>query len=121
MKGYEIIYILDPNTGEEARTQMLERVKSIVSTHGGQVLHDTSWGRRKLAYRMKKRDYGVYQVLYTDHAPAAVKEVETQFRFAESIIKWQSVAVADVEQEFTAFEKLRSEGSLAKQIGDRGR
>ena len=121
MKGYEIIYILDPNTGEEARTQFNERVKGIISGNGGQVLHETSWGRRKLAYRMKKRDYGIYEVLYTSHAPGALKEMETQLRFSENIIKWQSVAVPDVDAEFTAFEKLRSEGSLAKQIGDRGR
>ena len=121
MKGYEIIFILDPNSSEEARKQLTERVKSIVSTNGGQVLHEASWGRRKLAYRVKKRDFGLYQVLYTDHAPAALKEVETQFRFNEDVIKWHSVAVADVEKEFAAFEKLKSEGSLAKQIGDRGR
>jgi small subunit ribosomal protein S6 len=121
MKGYEIIFILDPNTGEEGRTQLLERVKSIIAANGGEVLHESSWGRRRLAYRVKKRDYGLYQLLYTSHAPAALKEVETQFRFHEAVLKWQSVAVGDVEKEFSAFEQLKSEGSLAKQIGDRGR
>jgi small subunit ribosomal protein S6 len=121
MKGYEIIFILDPNTGDEAQTQMLDRVKSIVSSHGGNVVHQLPWGRRKLAYAVKKRDFGIYHVLYVDHAPAAVKEVETQFRFSEDVIKWQSVAVEDVQAEIAAFDKLRNEGSLAKQIGDRGR
>lgn len=121
MKGYEIIFILDPNTGDEARTQVMERVKSIVSANGGNIVHELSWGRRKLAYRVKKRDYGMYQVLYLDRAPAALKELESQFRFSEDIIKWQSVAVEDVNAEVAAFEKLRTEGSLAKQIGDRGR
>lgn len=121
MKGYELIFILDPNTGDEAKTAVMDRVKSIVSSNGGNIVHEMSWGRRKLAYRVKKREFGIYQVLYTDHAPAAVKEVETQFRFSEDVIKWQTVAVEDVNAEIAAFDKLRNEGSLAKQIGDRGR
>jgi small subunit ribosomal protein S6 len=121
MKGYEIIFILDPNTGDETRTQVMDRVKSILATHGGKIVHEIAWGRRKLAYRVRKREYGIYEVIYVDHVPAALKELETQFRFSEDIIKWQSVSVDDVDAELAAFDKLRNEGSLAKQIGDRGR
>ena len=74
-----------------------------------------------MAYKVRKREFGIYHFLYTDRAPAAVQQVESQFRYNEDVIKWLTMAVEDVDAEVTAFQKLRDEGSLAKQISDRGR
>ena len=121
MKGYEIVFIMDPKLGEDGQKEIVDKAKSAYAESGGQISHETGWGRRKLAYPVKKREYGIYHVLYGDRSPEAVKAVEAQFRFNDDVIKWQTIAVEDVEQEHAAFEKLRTEGSLSKQIADRGR
>jgi len=121
MKGYEIVFILDPNTSEDGQKQLLEKVKTVISGNGGEVLHEASWGRRKLAYPVGKREFGIYHLLYTNHAPKALKEAESQFRFSEDVLKWLSLSVPDVQKEFADFERLRSEGSMSRQIADRGR
>jgi small subunit ribosomal protein S6 len=121
MKGYEIVFILDPNTSEDGQKQILDKVKTVLAGNGGEVLHEASWGRRKLAYPVSKREYGIYHLLFTNHAPAALKEAESQFRFSEDVLKWMSVSVEDVDKEFTDFERLKAEGSLSRQIADRGR
>jgi small subunit ribosomal protein S6 len=121
MKGYEIIFILDPNTSDDGQKQILDKVKTTISGHGGEVVHEATWGRRKLAYPVGKREYGIYHLLYTNRTPSALKEAESQFRFSEDVLKWLSVAVEDVQKEFTDFERLKSEGSMARQIADRGR
>jgi small subunit ribosomal protein S6 len=119
MQGYESIVILDPNLTEEQQTQLLDKFKGIVEGQGGKVVQQARWGRRRLAYEVKKRDYGIYHLFYLDHAPKALKALEHQFRFEENVLKWISVKVEDVESEHAAFEKLRTQGSAAQSLSER--
>ena len=64
MKGYEIVFIMDPNLGEDGQKEIIDKAKSAYAESGGQISHETGWGRRKLAYPVKKREYGIYHVLY---------------------------------------------------------
>lgn len=116
MQGYESILILDPETSDEAQTELIDKYKSLVGNNGGQVLHHTVWGRRKLAYEVKKREYGVYHVLYLDHAPDALRALEQSFRIDDNVLKWMSVSVDDVDQERENFDKLRTDGSIAQTL-----
>ncbi len=121
MKGYEIVFIVDPNVTDEGQQELLAKAKDLYTGAGGEVVHESNWGRRKLAYRVKKLDYGIFHLLYVSRAKEALRELENQFRFSPEVIKWQTVAVDDVDQEHEAFEQLRNEGSLAQKISDRGR
>lgn len=116
MQGYESILIFDPEISDEGQKELIDKYKGLIDSNGGQVVHHTVWGRRRLAYEVKKREYGVYHLLYLDHAPEALRALENNFRIDDNVIKWQSVAVEDVDKEFEAFEKLRSEGSLAQSL-----
>lgn len=119
MKGYESVIIIDPNVTEEDQTTLLAKLLEIYTSNGGAVVNQATWGRRKLAYPVKKRDYGVYHLLYLDRTPDALKAMETQFRFEDGVIKWLTVAVEDVDSEFQKFERLRSDGSVYPQISER--
>jgi len=119
MQGYESIFVVDPNVTEEDQQTLLEKLKKLASDNDGKVVNHTLWGRRKLAYPVKKRDYGIYHVLYMERSPAALKAMENVYRLDESVIKWQSVMVEDLDEEFNKFEKLRNEGSLAQSLTDR--
>jgi small subunit ribosomal protein S6 len=116
MQGYESVLIFDPETSDEAQKDLIEKYKSLVGSNGGQVLHHTVWGRRKLAYEVEKRQYGVYHVLHLDKTPAALRALENSFRIDDPVIKWMSVFVEDVSKEFEAFEKLRRDGSIAQTL-----
>ncbi len=119
MQGYETVLIMDPNVTEEDQNTLLEKFRGIVQGQGGKVVQHAKWGRRKLAYEVSKREYGLYHLLYLDHTPAALKALENQFRFEEHVIKWMSVAVEDVEAEHAAFDKLRTQGSLSQTLSER--
>lgn len=116
MQGYESVVILDPEASEEAQKELIEKYKSLIGSNGGQVVHHTIWGRRKLAYEVKKREYGIYHLLYLDKSPQALRAMENSFRIDDNVIKWMSVAVDDVDKEFQDFEKLKSEGSIAQTL-----
>lgn len=117
-QGYESIFILHPDTGEEDQEGLIEKFKSLIGANGGQVLHHTTWGRRRLAYEVKKNRYGFYHLFYMDRTPDALRALENTFRIDDSVIKWMSVSVEDVEKEFANFEKLKTEGSVAKSLSE---
>jgi small subunit ribosomal protein S6 len=119
MLGYEAVFILDPNAPDEVQTGLLDKFKAIVEGQGGKIVQHAKWGRRKLAYEVKKRTHGIYHLFYISHAPKAVKALESQFRIEENVLKWLSVAVEDVEGEHAAFEKLRTQGSLSQTLTER--
>ena len=119
MQGYESIIILDPNLTEENQTALLQKLKETVEGQGGSVVHQTQWGRRKLAYPVKKMDYGHFYLLYLDHQPQALKAMENVMRLGEEFLKWQTVSVENLEEEFTKFETLKNEGSVAQNLSDR--
>lgn len=118
MLGYESIFIIDPETSDEDKNGLIEKYKTMVGNNGGQVLHHADWGRRKLAYEVKKRQYGIYHLFYLDKTPDALKALENSFRLDDSVLKWMSVSVEDVEKEFSDFEKLKTEGSLAQKLSE---
>lgn len=118
MQGYESVMILDPETSDEAQKELIEKYKSLVGSNGGQVVHHVAWGRRKLAYEVKKRQYGIYHLLYLDRTPDALRALENSMRIDDNVLKWMSVTVDDVDKEYQDFEKLRSEGSIAQTLTD---
>ena len=118
VQGYESIFILHPDTGEEDQEGLIEKYKSLIGANGGQVLHHTTWGRRKLAYEVKKNQFGFYHLFYMDKTPDALRAMENAFRIDDLVIKWMSVSVEDVEKEFADFEKLKTEGSAAKTLSE---
>ena len=119
MQGYEAVFILDPNATEEVQNGLLDKFKAIVEGQGGKIVQHAKWGRRKLAYEVKKRSHGIYHLYYISHAPQAIKALESQFRLEEGVLKWLSVAVEDMEAEHAAFEKLRTHGSLSQTLSER--
>jgi len=60
MPLYELGVIIDPEVGPDEETSTLERLETMITDAGGEMLDKDSWGRRQLAYSIKKKNYGVY-------------------------------------------------------------
>jgi small subunit ribosomal protein S6 len=88
-----MLVILDPRpTDEEAAalfTQLGENLKSL----GADVARIDNWGKRRLAYDIKKQREGTYAVLEVTAEPAMVKEFERQLRLNENVLRFLSTRV----------------------------
>ncbi|MBI5138103.1 MAG: 30S ribosomal protein S6 [Nitrospirae bacterium] len=91
MHCYETIYILHPDLGEEAEQAAKERVAGVVAAAGGRVYHKENWGKKRLAYDVRKQNKGVYQLVRFIGNAAAVAELERQFRLDESFLKFLTI------------------------------
>lgn len=118
MQGYESIVILDPDVTQEQQDGLIDKFKGLVSSNGGQVVHHNLWGRRKLAYEIKKRSHGIYHLFYLDRTPEALQALENQLRIEDNVIKWLSLKVDDVDKEQQNFERLKNEGTIARTLSE---
>ncbi|GAB3827466.1 30S ribosomal protein S6 [Kribbella italica] len=87
MRRYEVMVILDPELEERTVEPSLDTYLNIVRKEGGTVEKVDIWGRRKLAYDVKKKAEGIYAVIDLTAEPAVVKELDRQLTLNESILR----------------------------------
>ncbi len=91
MRKYETFFIVDPDLPDETNSVVDNKVQSIVSTNGGEVLTYTPWGKRKLAYPIRKRTRGLYVLMEYSGGPEMVAELERNLRIDERVLKFITV------------------------------
>ena len=87
MRPYEIMIILDPGIDDRTIAPSLEKYLSVISTEGGTVENVDIWGRRRLAYDIKKKSEGIYAVVNFTANPATAKELDRQLGLNESVLR----------------------------------
>ena len=87
MRPYEIMVILDPTLDERTVAPSLETFLNVIRKDGGTVDNLDIWGRRRLAYEIKKNAEGIYAVVSLTAEPATVKEFDRQLTLNESILR----------------------------------
>ena len=87
MNAYEIAVLYHPDL-EIDLEKAESRVTKIIADNGGKISKTDNWGKRKLAYPIKKQDFAVY-VFYTVDMPAEnVAKVEQTFNITDEIIRF---------------------------------
>ena len=87
MNQYEIAVLYHPDL-EIDLDKATSRVEKVFTTNGGKVISADNWGKRKLAYPIKKNEYAVY-VFYTLELPAeAVSKVENTLSITDEVIRF---------------------------------
>jgi small subunit ribosomal protein S6 len=95
MRKYETFFIVDPDIPDEVNTVVDEKLKSIVSSNGGLIINYTPWGKKKLAYPVKKRSRGSYVLMEYAGGPELVAELERNMRLDERVLKFITVKLED--------------------------
>ena len=95
MRKYETIFILDPDLEDEKTLSVIEKVKGIITQTKGEILKVEDWGKRKLAYEVKKKPKGHYILIHFLGSPALLSELERNFRVMDAVIKYQSVRLGE--------------------------
>jgi small subunit ribosomal protein S6 len=86
VRHYELMVILDPELEERTIAPSLDRFLTVVTKAGGTVKTEI-WGRRRLAYEIKKQAEGIYAIVTIESEPAAVAELDRQLNLNESVLR----------------------------------
>jgi small subunit ribosomal protein S6 len=87
MRRYELMVILDPDLEERTIAPSLDQFLAVVRTGGGTVEKVDVWGRRRLAFEIKKRSEGIYAVVDLQAEPDTVKELDRQLNLNEAVLR----------------------------------
>jgi small subunit ribosomal protein S6 len=87
MRNYELVCIIHPDLDENAFKALVEKVSTWVTEAGGTVDKVDVWGRRRMAYIIRKHREGQYVVMNIGLPAAATAELERNIRFQESVLR----------------------------------
>jgi small subunit ribosomal protein S6 len=88
MAQYEIIYIVHPDLDEGPLKEIIERVSGWIEEGGGTVSKMDLWGKRKLAYPIRKKNEGYYVLLEAQLEPAFCATLERNFNLLEPVMRY---------------------------------
>ena len=95
MRPYELMVIIDPEVEERSVEPSLQKFLNVITTDGGTVDKVDIWGRRRLAYDIKKKSEGIYAVVNFTAEPATAQEVDRQLGLDETILRTKIIRPED--------------------------
>ena len=87
MRHYELMVILDPELDDRTVAPSLDKLLAVVKKDGGSVDSVDIWGRRRLAYDIKKKSEGIYAVVRMTAEPATALELDRQLNLNEVVMR----------------------------------
>ncbi|MBW2057314.1 MAG: 30S ribosomal protein S6 [Deltaproteobacteria bacterium] len=91
MRKYETIFIINPDLSEEDTKGVIEKARNIIQGLRGEVLKIEEWGKKKLAYEIKKMSRGFFVLLHFTGTPQVLTELERNLRLMDAVLKYQTV------------------------------
>jgi len=107
---YELVFIADPGLGEPEVDALAAQVQGFVEKEGGRVSKVEKWGKKRLAYAVKRHREGSYVLLVIEGGSALIKEVERRIRVTDGIIRFLTVRVDE--------ELRKAEGRKARRTAE---
>lgn len=106
MQKYETIFVIDSLLKSDEIEAIITKYEKFISANGGQIDTIEHWGKKRLAYEIKKRQYGYYVLIRFDGPGAIVKQLEREYRLNESILRYMTLRLN--KQALKMLEKQKS-------------
>jgi small subunit ribosomal protein S6 len=90
LREYEMVFVLASSADNAEAERLNAKVSEVVQSFGGKLLKLDNWGRRKLAYPIKKNSRGLFVYAKYVAQPGVVAEIERNLRIADSVLRFQS-------------------------------
>ena len=94
MSKYELAVVVSAKLEDDARAEVIEKVKALVTRFAGNITDVDEWGKKRLAYEIQKMSEAYYYFITfdTDNTDAP-SGIESQLRIMENVIRFMCVAV----------------------------
>lgn len=109
LQKYETIFVVDSLLKTEEIEAIITKYEKFVSDNGGDINAIEKWGKKRLAYEIKKRQYGYYVLIRFDGPGGMIKQLEREYRLNESILRYMTLLLS--KQALKALDKQQSYAS----------
>jgi small subunit ribosomal protein S6 len=86
--GYELVFILNANLSEDDFTRVLGKVNDQITKLGGTITETNQWGKRRLAYPIKKQAEGNYVLEKVQIKQTVLKELDANLKLSEDVLRY---------------------------------
>ena len=108
MRHYEIVFLVHPDQSDQTQS-VLNKFSSIVTESGGKVHRLENIGRRKLAYPIQDQFKASYALLNIECKREAISEIQSSFKFNDSIIRSLVLTKSKAETDLSALSRQTEE------------
>ena len=91
MNKYELAVVVSAKLEDDERAATIEKVKNMVTKHGGTITNVDEWGKKRLAYEIQKMKEGFYYFVHFEGDSNCPNEVEAHVRIMEPVIRYLCV------------------------------
>ncbi len=118
-RQYELVYIVPPETTEEALADLHGQIEAIAARFEGTIDATENWGRRRLAYEIARQKEGIYVLELMTGSGEMVKEIDRRLKVIDLVIRHLVVRV-DEEMRVANRRKAERDGAVARRRAARG-
>jgi small subunit ribosomal protein S6 len=93
LRKYETIFVVDSLLKSEEIESIVSKYERFISANGGKIEDIEHWGKKRLAYEIKKRQYGYYVLIRFEGPPTMIKPLEREYRLNESLLRFKTLAM----------------------------
>lgn len=104
--AYELVVLLHPDLEIDVEAP-IAKVEGLIGAVGGKVTKRDNWGKKRLAYKIKRQDFAIYVYFEVELEPAAVRQLESTILITEEVLR--HLLVAHEESELQANAKKSSD------------
>lgn len=118
MRHYETLYIISPELGDEDYKAVVNKHKDLIEKEKGVIVKLDEWGKRKLAYELKKYDQGFYVLMDYCGERGLTDEIAKALKLDDRVLKYQTIKLADnvnPEDLIAKTEKLKEETATTEE------
>ena len=119
-RTYEVMFIVDPKTGDEDITRLSENLQQIIADQGGTVTKNENMGRRQLAYPIGRVNEGHYILFEVDGSGREIAELERRMRVNDQVIRYMTVRVDEDRRRAEKFKAKRARKASKRPLGGGG-
>ncbi len=92
-RTYESVTIINAALEDDQVETTIARMQEVITTHGGEIIEVDKWGRKRLAYPIKKAKSGYYAVYRFNASTDLIAILERNYRLDENIIRYLTIAL----------------------------
>ncbi len=90
---YETVIVIDPQLGDDVIKSIVDKVKEILTSQDAKIVKVEEQGKRKLAYPIQKKTYGVYVSIEFEHLGSVIKTLTDHYHITEGILRHLTLIV----------------------------
>jgi len=115
LNQYETVFILTPVLSDEQMKEAVKKYQDFLTGKGAEIVHEESWGMRKLAYPIQKKSTGFYHLIEFRSGGNLISDLEITFKRDERVLRFLTVKLEKHAVAYNDKKRAKANAGEAKE------